>query len=186
VEVDGWTETFFGILQVANPVRPRQPASRKRVLRGAGASLAAKRRQRVRRPCDRAPKTADAKADGVSRSGRQHRSRRDGLATPTSPGSESRACTRVDSPGTWETSTTLRKRAVGGRGNKSPAGRRILRSRERKWMHPQYRGAKATKRSGMAVEESERVTVPLKAGNRTAGTRWRERLAVTRTCCEER
>ena len=76
--------------------------------------------------------------------------------------------------------------AVGGRGNKSPAGRRILRSRERKWMHPQYRGAKATKRSGMAVEESERVTVPLKAGNRTAGTRWRERLAVTRTCCEER
>ncbi len=37
-----------------------------------------------------------------------------------------------------------------------------------------YRQAKATKCGGMDGRESERPTVPVKPGNRPAGTRWRE------------
>lgn len=48
------------------------------------------------------------------------------------------------------------------------------------------RRAKETKRRGTDVQESERAIVPTKAGNRDAGTRWREGLAVLRNCCEER
>ena len=50
----------------------------------------------------------------------------------------------------------------------------------------QYRQAKETKRGGTSAEESERAMVPTKAGNRTAGTRQREGLAVAWNRCEDR
>src|SRR5262249_52953786 len=43
------------------------------------------------------------------------------------------------------------------------------------------RQAKATKGGGMGGRESERPTVPVKPGNRPAGTRWREGDAGLRT-----
>ena len=43
---------FVGTLRVTNPARQSLASSRKRVLRGAGATRAAKRRQRVSGPCD--------------------------------------------------------------------------------------------------------------------------------------
>jgi hypothetical protein len=43
---------FIGTLQVVKPVRERVANSRKRVLRGVGATRPAKRRQRVPKPCD--------------------------------------------------------------------------------------------------------------------------------------
>ena len=43
---------------LTNPARQSLASSRKRVLRGGGATLPAKRRQRVPMPCDRAPKTS--------------------------------------------------------------------------------------------------------------------------------
>jgi hypothetical protein len=42
------------------------------------------------------------------------------------------------------------------------------------------------KRGGTGVEKSERAVVPMKSGNHTAGTRWRDGLAVARNCCEDR
>jgi len=47
---------FAGTLRVTNPVRQSLASSRKRVLRGPGATRAAKRRQRVSGSCDGAPK----------------------------------------------------------------------------------------------------------------------------------
>ena len=43
---------FIGTLRVTNPARQSLASSRKRVLRGGGATLPAKRRQPVPRPCD--------------------------------------------------------------------------------------------------------------------------------------
>src|SRR5215467_4222453 len=42
------------------------------------------------------------------------------------------------------------------------------------WNAQRYRQAKATKCGGTDGRESERSTVPMKPGNRPAGTRWRE------------
>ena len=43
---------FVGTLRVTSPARQSLASGRKRVLRGAGATRAAKRRQRVSGPCD--------------------------------------------------------------------------------------------------------------------------------------
>lgn len=42
------------------------------------------------------------------------------------------------------------------------------------WAMVRYRRVKATERGGKGVEESEHSIVPLKQGNQTAGTLWRE------------
>jgi len=60
---------FSGTLRVTNPVRQSRASSRKRVLRGGGATSTAKRRQRVPMPCDRAPKSSLAGAAVVDTSG---------------------------------------------------------------------------------------------------------------------
>jgi hypothetical protein len=49
-------ETFRRTLRVTNPVRESLASDRKRVLRPVRVTHRAKRRQRVPRPCDRAPK----------------------------------------------------------------------------------------------------------------------------------
>ena len=46
------TETFLATQQVQDLTRPRLATSRNRVLRGAGATPAAKRKQGACRPCD--------------------------------------------------------------------------------------------------------------------------------------
>jgi len=101
-------------------------------------------------------------------------------------GVKERGASAQDSPGTWEISMSPRRRAVGGRGMRSPAGEvhpPTLRSNR---MHSRYCRAKATKRGGTGVEKSERAVVLTRAGNRTAGTRRREGLAVAWNCCEDR
>ena len=67
-----------------------------------------------------------------------------------------------------------------------PAGEAHPPTPRSKWVHPRYRRPKETKGRGTGIEESERAIVPMKAGNRVAGTRRREGLAVSRNCCEER
>jgi hypothetical protein len=52
---------------------------------------------------------------------------------------------------------------------------------ENRERNERYRQAKATKHGGMDGRESERPTVPVKPGNRPAGTRWREGDAGLRT-----
>jgi hypothetical protein len=48
----GKLKPFDVILQVINPAWQRLVISQKRVLRGAGATQTAKRRQRLQKPCD--------------------------------------------------------------------------------------------------------------------------------------
>jgi hypothetical protein len=55
-DVGSRAETFRRDPAGANPARQSVAGRRKRVLRGAWVTVAAKRRQRVQRPCDRAPK----------------------------------------------------------------------------------------------------------------------------------
>ena len=81
------------------------PTSRKRVLRGARVTGAAKRRQRVDRPCDGAPKWDELREPTPSESRKAMRTRREGLTRFVPPGSESRACPWRDPPGTWEASS---------------------------------------------------------------------------------
>jgi hypothetical protein len=74
------------------------------------------------------------------------------------------------------------------------AGRQIDPRRERRALRPREASGRnrgipeRRKRSDgrRSVETSERVVVPMSAGNRVAGTRRRDGLAVRRICCEER
>src|SRR5216684_3441169 len=64
-------------------------------------TVVTERRQRVRRPCDRAPKVVVVGADVVvAAEGSTEASRWPGAEVP--PGSKSRACAQWGSPGTWE------------------------------------------------------------------------------------
>ena len=64
---------------LTNPARQSLASSRKRVLRGGGATLPAKRRQRVPMPCDRAPKSFLREPPLLTQAGAASR-RRNGLA----------------------------------------------------------------------------------------------------------
>lgn len=103
-----------------------------------------------------------------------------------SPGSKSLACTRVDSPGTWEALPSPGQRTGQGSGTEKPGGKDAPFDPAKILGAPWYHGAKETKRRGMDGKESDRATVPTSMGNRTVGTHGRERLDGTRSRCEER
>lgn len=104
----------------------------KRVLRGVRATGAAKRRQRVLKPCDRASKVPIAGVFALVPA-RTAPPRRNGLMRLARPGSESTAKAHWGSPGTWEILSSPRE-YPGGRyrvTNSRPAsGALVLRGSE--------------------------------------------------------
>lgn len=147
----------------AKPARQRLATSRKRVLRGPGKTQAAKRRQRVRTPCDRASKASGLSGPpplavqgqyqgavkarhqgpaGVQRAGQTHE------RVPQEPG-RSDSLHRAKSSGTAEQ-----------RDNQSEAGWSVG-SRSCAW----YRGS---------------------GDSRSRATPWRDGAVVSRTCWRER
>jgi hypothetical protein len=133
-----------------------------------GVTPTAKRRQRACGPCDGASKTNSRGADVMNCA-------EGNTACAAMPGTPAHRGLRAghvrigDSPGTWETSASLREHCRPGvRLRKLP---RQVRSAHRpcqvQWAHPEYCEVKETKRRGMGVEESERVMVPTKMGNRS-------------------
>ena len=108
------------------------------------------------------------------------------MAPPTSTGSESGARLHRTPQEPGRSRCLLGDKPSMGAAQRSPAGEAHPPTPQSKWMHLRYRRAKETKRGGTGVEKSEGAVVPMKAGNRTAGTRRREGLTVARNCCEER
>ena len=98
------SETFYGTQRVINPAREGLATHRKRVLRGQGATPAAKRRQRARGPCDGAPKGLFSREPTRLRTRKATPERRRWPGAEVPPGSENRARVHEGSPGTWEIS----------------------------------------------------------------------------------
>ena len=109
--------------------------------------------------------------------GRPHRRISEAVEAATSPGSKRVACVRVGFPGTREASSSPSYRSP-GRGHRltkpeavdvAPGVRRSEAAGAR--MVPPGEGNEAR---GMGGEESERLIVPAKRGNRVHETPWRE------------
>lgn len=168
------------------PLGKGWPASQKRVLRGAGATPAAKRRQRANRLRDRAPRCVPARADALT--GAEGSIVGTQLAWCRRP----RRGLRAEHVSMWIPQEPGRPRCLlgiepsAGTALKHPAGKACPPPLHCNWAPPRYRRAKETKQGGTDNEESERAVVPTKAGNRSAGTRWRKGLAMTWTRCEDR
>jgi hypothetical protein len=103
-------------------------------------------------------------------------------ACSVTPGSENMANGHEGSPGTWETLPSpsecrLETRLTNSRKIPDPAsGAGGDERRTHRW----YRQAKTTKCGEKGGRESECLIVPLKRGNHTAGTPWREGGTVSR------
>jgi hypothetical protein len=166
---------FVGTLRVTSPVRQSLASSRKRVLRGAGATRAAKRRQRVSGPRHGAPKSFKSREPTSSRRRKAASRRRNGLASAIPPGSENGARSRgsprnLGGPAISSASPGRRYRvtnswpvvaAPGGGGSETR-------------VQPGYRQVKATKRGGRDGGESERLRCTDDAGEPSRGTPPRE------------
>ena len=176
-------------MRVIKPARRRLAISRERVLRGAGATRAAKRRQRVHGLRDRASKSECGGGRRRCFGGRQHLWRRKGLAPGPAGVGERSTCTGGP-PGTWETrsspSANTAKGEPGAAESPGPGSRALRGPRERKEARRRYRQAKETKRGGTGDLESELLTVPVKRGNLPRGTPWRERAAGSQNHWRER
>lgn len=144
------------------------------------ATVGVKRRQRVRGPCDRAPKARYvAEADTVKKvEGNTEALYRPGVEGP--PGSESRARTPGFPRNLGGPDASPKSIPGGDLGDSIPQARARCASRPREsegGALQGYRQAKATERGGKGVGKSEPSIVPGKPGNRPHGTRWREGTA---------
>jgi hypothetical protein len=92
---------FTGTLRVTNPVRQSRASSRKRVLRGPGATRAAKRRQPVSGSCDGAPKSPLRGSRRRNRNGRPRRGAAKAWRARSRRGQRA-GHVHEGSPGTWE------------------------------------------------------------------------------------
>jgi len=138
------------------------------------ATRTAKRRQRVHRPCDRAPKEGYLWEPTSSASCTEGsiESPFNGQAYSIPPGSKSRACAYRGSPGTWEIPLSpVDIIRMGATRNTQPPARdvRARRRAERRQAHGRYRPPKATKGGGTDSGKSEHRIVLLKRGNSARG-----------------
>src|SRR4051794_26742772 len=140
-----------------NQPRPAELASgRKRVLRGAGATRAAKRRQRVGGPCDRAPKYFLAGADVVK--GTEGR-----VAAPQWPGVRDPAGVREQGTSTRVPQEPGRPRRLLGRSRPEVPGDQLqARGRGIRW--PRERNSDAT---GIPAVRRQRSAAGRAAGIRS-------------------
>jgi hypothetical protein len=155
-------------------------------LASAGATRAAKRRQRVTRPCDEPRKSRRGSRRG-SFSGRPHRSAEVAWrGGPTGVGEQGMGTGGSQEPGRpcrFHTETgagrPVDQPPGPGEGASEPPG-----AKRRAQRGSASRGG--PKARGTSGRESERPTVPGKRGNRPGGTPWREGDAGARTFRRDR
>lgn len=173
---------------MGNQSHPKRLADhRKRVLRGAGVTLAAKRRQRVCRPCDLASKWFSVVGVDAVQTAEDYIAAPLWLGSRDPTGVEEQGAYTRGSPETWEVLSFPRSTA--GRGyritNLRPALPRPQR-RSETGPHPWYRQTKETKCGGMDGRNSEPRIVPSSTGNASVRTRGREGAAEQRNRWRER